>query len=192
MELPPQGERLDELAPRVARRDAASREAALVELTPLVRRAIERRLTGAARRWIDPQDVVQVALSQIHAEWNDLDPKTDADELRRRAWRTADLRARDAWRRRRSEVGESELPGGEPLVPQDETGEVTAADTRRWLEGLIAALPPDYAEVVRLCALEGRTPEEAARALGISRDAVYKRYEKARRSLRRRAEDAGD
>ena len=46
-------------------------------------------------------------------------------------------------------------------------------EIREIIEAALAELPPDYATVIRLCDLEGRSGAEAAEAIGKSRGAVY-------------------
>jgi len=161
----------------------------LEALRPVAREAVLHHLRPVARRWIEPEDLLQVVLTELAAQVGTWPAGLAPDELRRRVWRTADLRVRDAWRRHRGMVGESAVPAGRPSPVDAHTGEVTAQDERRWLRALVAQLPPRYAEVVRLCALEGLAPETVAERLGLSRDTVYKRYEKAREALRRRFGD---
>ncbi|MEW6073416.1 MAG: sigma-70 family RNA polymerase sigma factor [Planctomycetota bacterium] len=54
------------------------------------------------------------------------------------------------------------------------------------LEAALAGLPDDYARVVRLYDLEGRTIEETADALGRSRGAVHMLRQRAHDRLRER------
>jgi RNA polymerase sigma factor (sigma-70 family) len=158
----------------------------LEELRPAVREAVLHHLRPVARRWIDPEDVGQVVLVELAGQVPDWPADLAPDEVRRRVWRTTGLRVRDTWRRHRELVGESAAPAGHRHVVEENTGAVTSDDELRWLQALVAQLPHRYAEVVRLCALEGHTPEAVARRLGLTRDTVYKRYEKARAALRRR------
>lgn len=158
-------------------------------LRPTVRAAVRHHLRPVARRWLDPEDVGQVVLTELAGQVGTWPEDLSEDEVRRRVWRTADLRVRDAWRRHREMVGESAAPTDRPAAAEARAGEVTTADERRWLQALVAQLPPRYAEVVRLCALEGLAPETVAGRLGLTRDTVYKRYEKARAALRRRFGD---
>lgn len=161
----------------------------LEALRPTVHEAVRHHLRPVARRWLDPEDVGQVVLTELAGQVAGWPADLSEDEVRRRVWRTADLRVRDAWRRHREMVGESAAPAADARAAEARTGAVTSDDERRWLQALVAQLPPRYAEVVRLCALEGLAPEVVARRLGLARDTVYKRYEKAREALRRRFGD---
>jgi RNA polymerase sigma factor (sigma-70 family) len=64
-------------------------------------------------------------------------------------------------------------------------------DLRRVLDEEIARLPRHYREPVVLCHLQGRTNEEAARALGCPRGTVQSRLVRARAYLARRLQRRG-
>ena len=188
----PPDERQDELVARVGRGESEAVEEVLDLLRPLVAAAVHRKMRPPARRWMDPEDLVQVVLTEIAGRIDKLPAEGGWQELRRWTWRTVDLRLRDAWRKHQRMLGESAITPEGAVAERGGVGEVTRHDERRWLEELVSQLPEQYSEVVRLCAFEGMTPEAAAHELGISRDAVYKRYEKARRALQRRWRSAAD
>ena len=148
-------------------------------------------MSTAARRWVDPEDVVQQALLEVLAP---LDPETAADlgdeELLRRLQRAAWTRLVDDVRRHQGEAGESMHPVGAAGVAAGHSsdGPVTRDDDRRWLRGLVDQLPAGQREVVLLVAFEGCTHREAGERLGLTEDAVRKRYAKARVELERRLE----
>jgi RNA polymerase sigma factor (sigma-70 family) len=64
--------------------------------------------------------------------------------------------------------------------------EMPANDLRPVLDEELAALPARYREPLRLCYLEGRTYDEAARALGCARGTVASRVARGRERLRAR------
>lgn len=111
------------------------------------------------------------------------------------AYRLA-LHARAARRRRREHPAGLLLDNDEDGVPgtSSEANPVTAA-ARQELCGLVreelAGLPEKYRAPVVLCYLEGKTNEEAARALGWPNGSMARRLEKARRLLRERLTGRG-
>ena len=147
---------------------------------------VESRMGSQARRWTEPEDIVQTSLMEVVRTLHTL-PENDlgrAFEIRLR--RVARRRIQDELRARGGDRGSSVAPGLDRASPERTVGSVTAADTHRWLEGLVERLPSKYREVVRLCAFEGCSYEEAARRLGVNTDAVRKRYERAREALTRK------
>jgi RNA polymerase sigma-70 factor (ECF subfamily) len=56
------------------------------------------------------------------------------------------------------------------------------------LSGLLPTLRPDYAQVLQLADLDGRTPEAVAQEVGITRGNLKVRLHRARRQLRERLE----
>lgn len=60
---------------------------------------------------------------------------------------------------------------------------IHARDYARYLEALLATLTPQSREVFRLCRQEGRTYDEAAELLGISRHAIKKHMVRTMRVL---------
>lgn len=136
------------------------------------------------------QGVLLETLRQLPA----LPPDAGADELLRRAQRTASCRVRDAARNHRALHGESVSPHGaaERAERERSVGAVTAEDRRRFLEELVARLPPKYADALRLCGLEELSFVEAARTLGLEPDTVRKRYDVARNALARRLKGRED
>jgi RNA polymerase sigma factor (sigma-70 family) len=157
-------------------------------LRPLVESYVQRHLSPRARRWVDVEDVVQGVLIETVRQLPALPADADAEELVRRVQRTAECRVRDAARNHGALRGASASPTRAAELPerQRSVGAVTAEDRRRFLEKLVARLPPKYADVVRLCGLEQLSFVEAARALGLESDTVRKRYEVACQALARR------
>lgn len=150
-------------------------------------------MSARARRWMDPEDLVQGVLIEIVRELPELPDDAGPEELLRRAYRTASLRVRDAVRNHHRLTGESNLRVNLSAANRSRSmGSITARDRRRWLEQLVARLPERYAQVVRLCGLEELSCMEAARQLGLQPDVVRKRYETARRALARRLEGRDD
>ena len=161
---------------------------------PSLEAYVERRMGAALRRWEEPDDIVQAVLAEVLRQPARLPDGLEADELTGRLFQTAKQRIRDAARRHRRSMGESLLEGSDAFHEPDRgsSGAVTRADTRRWLEELVARLPAAYADPVRLIALDGLTFAEAGRALDLDPETVRKRYERARDRLRARMEGRGD
>jgi RNA polymerase sigma-70 factor (ECF subfamily) len=58
------------------------------------------------------------------------------------------------------------------------------AEAKQLLEAAMDHLPPDYAQVIRLCDLEGRTGQEVAELMGRSRGAIVMLRSRAHDRLR--------
>ncbi len=155
-------------------------------------RYVERRMDAAARRWTEPQDIVQQVLVElgerraqgVSGPGIPLDPEPLRAWVCKRAdWRLANLHRDHAHLR-----GETALPAAGQIsqpTPSLTDGTVTRADTRHVLSELVRHLPAEYGEAVRLCALEGKSFVAAGQALGVSADTVRKRYARARSVLGR-------
>jgi len=99
------------------------------------------------------------------------------------AYRTA----REAWARsERRPV--SELPAGEPALPDPLAADPTAEADRRELCALLAEelhrLPDKLRTPIVLCDLEGKTQEEAARQIGCPKGTILSRLSRGRERLR--------
>ncbi|HEX5271194.1 MAG TPA: sigma-70 family RNA polymerase sigma factor, partial [Gemmataceae bacterium] len=95
------------------------------------------------------------------------------------AYRTA-LKARVAAARRRAREARAECRGAE--APPD----LSWAEVQEAIHESLAALPDRYRVPLVLCYLNGRTQDEAARSLGLSRAGLKKRLERGRALLRER------
>jgi RNA polymerase sigma factor (sigma-70 family) len=95
------------------------------------------------------------------------------------AYRTA-LKARVAAARRRAREARAEGRGAE--APPD----LSWAEVQEAVHESLLALPDEYRMPLVLCYLEGRTQDEAARSLGLSRAGLKKRLERGRALLRER------
>ena len=150
---------------------------------PMVTDYVSRHLGANARRWCCSEDIVQQDLMEtfVDRDWKDGD--SDSVILRQLKQR-AQWRILDVVRHHHRDGGESAVGESNGKINADErTGEVTMADTQRWLRGLIAKLPEKYSCVLELCALEGLSFTEASERLGIPIETVRKRYDRARRKL---------
>ena len=83
-----------------------------------------------------------------------------------------------------------ELPPEGPPAPPDEES-AAWRDLRPLLDEAIDSLPEKYRTPVVLCYLEGKTHQEAARALGCPKGTVAVRLKRARDRLRRRLDRRG-
>lgn len=143
-----------------------------------------QRNLGAIRRWVEAEDLVQQVLVEYHI-FSEMSasgmPRVEQHAwlYQRLQWRMASVLRKHSRMRGETEMGGLDLADGK----HGTEGVVTRADTRRMVLELISALPPSYASVVRLCALEERTSEEAASELGLTVSAVRKRYGRARAAL---------
>jgi DNA-directed RNA polymerase specialized sigma24 family protein len=162
------------------RGDARAIEALFAHFEPRIAAYVARSLGARARRWVGPAEVAQVAVFETLRSLALL-PAVSEQELARRLHQTARSRMRDAIRKHRREVGESVLAELDPgrARPAPSTGSVTRADARAHLARLLAELPDELSEAVRLCALEELSFVDAGRRVGLTADAVRKRYDRA-------------
>ena len=116
--------------------------------------------------------------------WHTFDPGTGA-----RPWAFTILRNTHITRagratRRREVYGEVRQQA--PVVAPAESlhGAVEAAETVQRVRDAVAALPPMYADAVRLVDLEGMSTAEAAEALGCAPGTVNSRAYRGRKRLR--------
>lgn len=168
--------------------DGAARDAFLVWLRPWVVSYARGNMFRRLKRWVDPEDVVQEVLVKSLEELDRLPAHAVLDDFLPSVWRTTTRRILDEQRKHRRKAGGSVVPDWVQGLAADRgsSGPVTRRDNSRWLERLIAELPPAYAEVVRLIALQGLDVASAARQLGQPAATVRKRYDRARRALQRR------
>jgi DNA-directed RNA polymerase specialized sigma24 family protein len=154
---------------------------------PEVERYTERRMGPRARRWRDPSEVAHEVLWEVLKQLPP-DQELASDDVVRRLLRTARSRILDGLRRHERELDEStpSAHAGAAGQGSGSVGSVTRADSGVWLRALIDRLPPDYGEVLRLCALEERSFVEAGNALGVAPDTLRKRYDRAWHVLRRK------
>jgi RNA polymerase sigma-70 factor (ECF subfamily) len=131
---------------------------------------IARRVRGEA----DADDVLQEAFSRIHAGLLAL-----RDEERLEGWlfQVARRAVADHHRRRRT------VPLPDDATPrEDEPG--TAAELAGWVEPMMARLPEEDREALRLTDLEGVPQTELASRLRISETGARSRVQRARKRLR--------
>jgi len=172
---------LEQWVEMARRGDTEALDALGAHVRPILARYVDRKMGVRARRWCDPEDVVQRALAEVLPRVGELPGPFPADELLRRLYRVAEWRLLDAVRSHRREAGESASPevARDPAESAPSRGEVTRADDRRWLARIVDGLPPKYSEVVRRVALEGLDYGTVAEQLGLRHDAVRRRYERA-------------
>ena len=153
---------------------------------------VTRHMGQRARRWTDPDDIVQRALYETMRGLDRLPEDADEDELLKRLFKTADSRIKDDLRKHERTAGESILPEGHggfaPGIEETLTGTVTRADERAFLVALIDRLPEGYRDIVKLCALEGKTFVEAGHELDMSHEKVRWRYNQACEKLSKKLE----
>ena len=152
---------------------------------PRLVRYVQRNLGSVARRWVDPEDLIQRALFETMRGLDGMPADGGEDELLKRLFRTARSRIYDVARKHQSQLGESVVPEAarERGSRDSKSGTVTRKDTQRWIEGVVDELPPELGEIVRLCAFEELSFVDAGERLGLKPDTVRKRYERARELL---------
>jgi len=92
----------------------------------------------------------------------------------------------DAYRRRAAELNRRSnyaIEAEDSFQPEDET------TICQCINELIPTLKPEYAEVTKLIDLDGKSNEEVAKRLGISRNNLKVRTHRARQALRKRLEE---
>ncbi len=149
---------------------------------------IRRRLSPAVRRKVSVSDVVQetrIAAFEGCAAFE------SRGEGAFRAWLLgiAEIQSRRAVRRYAStgkrdvarEVSRADgRSHGAPLATGPTPSDAAiAGEVRQSVARALAALPPDYRDVLRLTQFEGLTLREAAERMGRSREAVKKLYGRA-------------
>jgi RNA polymerase sigma factor (sigma-70 family) len=92
----------------------------------------------------------------------------------------------DLYRRRAAAQRVAERLERELNAPADAEETRTACAC---VEALIPALNPEYAELIRLLDLDGRTPEQVAAAKGVTANNLRVRHHRARQQLRARLEE---
>ena len=178
-------DRLTSLLPLARSHDAEALDILCAYFGPRLLRCVSRMMNEKARRVTDAEDIVQTTLGEMAAiPEHILDAESlgasEAKLTNRAKWRLMDVLRRTAKDRGESAVGD--------IAPEDDvpsTGPVTGADNRQWLRGLMNQLHGGARDVIELVALLGHSYSSAADILGISYDAVRKRYERASEVLRR-------
>jgi RNA polymerase sigma-70 factor (ECF subfamily) len=154
------------------------------------RRRVNTVVRFAARRTTSPAEVLDL----VAAVWLQVVASIDRfDESKgtAAAWVlgiAAHLCASDA-RRKAAEAAAVRRLAGQRILDEDDIarleGELSAAAVSTDYLDAIASLPAAEREVAELTLVEGLSPVEAARALGMSGPAVRMRLSRARRKLRR-------
>lgn len=122
-------------------------------------------------------DLVQDVLLRMHERAADLE---DAARLPGWAFRIAQSVVVDHHRKRRPEIAseaEAELPADDDET--DNVNEVVAG----WLGPMLALLPAEYEEAVRLVDVEGLAQREYAERAGLSLSGAKSRVQRGRRML---------
>jgi RNA polymerase sigma-70 factor (ECF subfamily) len=151
------------------------------------------RIRPALRAWIEPADLVQEVWARA---WRAaLEPRADDPPLRAWLLRIAKNVMLEVHRRAERSPAPLEGPGPSTrmmalaALPDDATAISQRVARDDGLERVVAwarGLEEEDRRLFVLCALEGASYAEAARSLGVSRDALAKRWPK----LRERSERA--
>jgi RNA polymerase sigma-70 factor (ECF subfamily) len=187
----------------LVRRVRAGDEAAARELfdrhLPALRAKARARLPDSLRGKVGPSDVVQDAWLAAFLALGDFEDRGDgsfgrwlrgivahriADEIDRHV----EADKRDVRREQRVRTGSVDVFGAVP----DQTSPSQAAvadEERRVLSDALAALPEDYAAVLRHVHVEGLTLVETGARMGRSADAVRKLYRRATVAMAARLRD---
>ncbi len=170
--------------------DSAAQARLWQHLRPLLLRYVNRRLSDAARRWIDPEDLVSAVLTETLTYLSSHpDPPIQEQELLRRTRQLAKHRIIDSVRRHAGELGESvlEAPPSATSPVSEATGVVTRDDMQLWVAHLVDALPAQYRDIVQMRLLNARSFASIAEELRTKETTIRKRYERVLRILQQRA-----
>ena len=182
-------DRLTDLLSAACAGDAAALEELCRYFAPRLCRYVEAKaLFGRGARVTAADDIVQIVLRDVVR-----DPATVLDQAslyrsEKRLRQRARWRVTDSVREAEPDRGESEVAGGieRRSAERPTTGPVTAADDIEKLRRLVSCLSGRPKQAIELIYFEGLDREQAARRLGISREAVRKALERASDELRRR------
>lgn len=179
---------LDTMLEKALAGDRAAVIALMEALAPKVRARLASKLTGAYQSVVDVDDLMQVTFLEAYLR---LKRFTKGDSTAFLAWMTRlaennlidAVRALDAAKRpgpkNRVEVGRGREDSMAALVDllgiTNTTPSVVAmrGEAGNLLEQAIVALPADYAKVVRLYDIAGKSAADVARELGRSEGAVF-------------------
>jgi RNA polymerase sigma-70 factor (ECF subfamily) len=195
-----QGPRMALSEQQLAIQAAAGDEGALTTLLrtfgPDIRVRIEASISPKWRSILDADDVMQVTYLEAYLQIERFQPRGDGAFV---AWltRIAENNLRDAvdglQRMKRPQPERRVLAGDESAIELiEKLGYTTTTPSRQaavhelqsGVEAAIAGLPEDYARVVRLYDLEGRSAAEIGSDLGRSEGAVYMLRARAHDRLR--------
>ncbi len=190
---PPSGGVTEGLANRA--RDDGDRAAfgALYErLAPAIHAWAALRIRPATRRTLAPEDVVQETWWRAFSAFQTFDPSTTS--FRGWVFGIASHVLLDAFRRgavRNRAHGTAAVPKGPSVsqTPDDATPISTRVAQDEALRAMIEQfrnLDEEDRNLLILCGLEGATAAQAAAELGVSADAVAKRWQRLRARLRER------
>ena len=173
---------------RTAQGDARAYSSLYDHFEPRLSAYIVANIHPGTARWTRPEEVVAEVFAEVFRNILE-EPCGGEIELLRRLKRVAFERIRDARRGTRRFDGESAvLPENEARVVPGSTGPVTRADDLRLLNRLVAALPDEYARVIDLYVKEELDFTVIGKRLGITADAAYRRYARARELIKERWE----
>lgn len=126
----------------------------------------------------DVQDVLQDVFAKIHAGLGSL---KEGDKLEAWLFQVARRAIVDHFRSRSGKRRASELP--DDLSEPTSSGSV-AAEVASWLEPMMALIPEEDQEALRLADLEGLTQKDLAARLDLSVTGAKSRVQRARRRLK--------
>jgi RNA polymerase sigma-70 factor (ECF subfamily) len=177
-----------ELVRRVLAGDEVAARLLFERHLPALRAKAHAQLPGELRGKVGASDVIQDAYLTAYLRLGDFEDRGDGSfgrwlrgilekKVLEEVHRHLDVAKRDARRSARLRTGDAdELPSPLRASPSEE---VIAREDADELRRAIDSLPEDYAAVLRLVHLEGRTLVEAGERMGRSADAVRKTYGRA-------------
>jgi len=186
-----EGERgdLDALVPKARAGDREAVEALLLALRPELQAYLRRRSGTRLHRMAELADLEQEVCASLVGELHRLRAEARLEDFR------ALLKLHAGWvlgkvgRRASSFAGESVVEDGAgPSAPEESVGPVTRGDLQDHLRARIDRLGETDSRIL-VGYLEGRSFEELGSELGLSGEAVRKRFSRASARL---AEPSGD
>lgn len=155
-----------------------------VELELVTSRA---KFLGYIRKRIADPDLAEDILQDCFVKAVQAAPQIDDNEsLVRWFYRILQNAIIDAYRRKAAEVNRSfnyAAEAEQSVEPEDQEA------ICQCISELIPTLKPEYAEVTKAIELDGESPENVAKRLGISRNNLKVRSHRARQALKKRLEE---
>jgi RNA polymerase sigma-70 factor (ECF subfamily) len=154
--------------------EQASTAAIWAQFSKRLRDFIARRV----RKDNDVEDILQEVFAKIHAGLGGL---KESEKLEAWLFQVARRAILDHFRRHSGKHRSSQLPEdlAEPTRAEDLTAEIAS-----WLDPMMALLPEEDREALRLADLEGRSQRDLAAKLGISVAGAKSRVQRARKRLK--------
>ena len=159
--------------------DRVAYKSVLLNIAERVRRYLARRI-GESPQGVDVEDVVQIVLIALHEKRDTYDRTRPLLPWIYGIARYKYLEHLRSARKYRNFVAIDDVEAVLPSSPVNDISPAIASD----IETVLALLPKDQREIVRMTKLEGRTNKDVALETGLSVSAVKVRTHRAMQKLR--------